>query len=93
MPKAPIIDLDELKAEVKQDKKELKQMKKSFKEPKVYTLAQIIKSIVIVVTLLSLGAFVGITVNNSLNNMINSRVQSEVKAQVTSFTKELEAKQ
>ena len=68
-------------------------MKKELKEPKVYTLKQIIKAVVIVVTLLSLGGFVGITANNSINSMINSRVQTEVKAQVTSFTQAVSPKE
>lgn len=84
--------LDEIKNEVKQDKKEIKNMKKELKEPKLYSTNQIIKAIVIVFTLLSLGAFIGITINNSINNMINTRVQSEVKAQVEVFTKAVQDK-
>jgi len=88
MPKAPIIDLDELKAEVKQDKKELKQMHKLAKEPKTYTRTQILKSITVIIVLLSIGAFAGITIERSITSTINSQVQTEVKAQVKSFLAE-----
>ena len=67
--------------ELIKNKKGNKNMKAP-KEVKTYTLKQIIKTVIVTVALLTIGAFAGITINNA----INSHIQSEVTSQVKSFT-------
>ena len=65
--------------ELIKNKKGNKKMKAP-KEVKTYTLKQIIKTVIVTVALLAIGAFAGITINNAINSQIKSEVTSQVKA-------------
>ena len=69
---------------VNEAKAEIKAQKKANKVVKSYTKLQIIKAVVAIVVLLSLGAFAGITIDRA----IKSTIDNEVQAQVQSLTKE-----
>lgn len=65
--------------ELIKNKKGNKNMKEK-KAPATYTLGQIVKSIVIVATLLAIGAFSGITIQSAINSHINTKVVEQVKS-------------
>lgn len=53
--------------------------KKMKKAPKTFTIKQIIKTTIIVIALLSLGAFAGIQIQSAINSHIESRVTEQVQ--------------
>ena len=69
--------------ELIKNKKGNKKMKAP-KEVKTYTLKQIIKTMIIALALLSVGAFAGITIEKAIAQTINA----QVKEQVRDFTKD-----
>jgi len=58
------------------NKQETKKMKKA---PKTFTIKQIIRTVVITLALLSLGAFAGIQIQSAINSHIESKVTEQVK--------------
>jgi hypothetical protein len=58
------------------------------KAPKTFTTKQIVKAVISIVILLSIGAFAGITIQSAINSHIESRVSEQVK----SFTTAVEVK-
>lgn len=81
-------ELDKLQDDVNielQNKKENKKMKAP-KEVKTYTLKQIIKTMIIALALLSVGAFTGITIEKAISDTISQQVKEQTAEQVKVFT-------
>ena len=71
--------------ELIKNKKGNKKMKAP-KEVKTYTLKQIMKTVIIALALLSVGAFTGITIYRAISDTISRQVKEQTAEQVKVFT-------
>ena len=90
--------LDKLQDDTIKKLKQLKgnkQMKtiKEPKAPKTFTLKQIIKTVIITLVLLALGAFTGIMIDRAIANTIDTQVKEQTAEQVKVFTEAVEVKE
>jgi len=67
------------KSIVDEAKKEVSDKKAKDKKPMVVEVKKLIINTIIIVALLSLGAFIGIKSNNAVDTYIDQRVQSQLK--------------
>jgi len=68
---------------VKEAKEELaakKANEKANKKPMVVEVKKLIINTIITITLLSIGAFIGIKANDAVNSYIDNRVQAQVQS-------------